>query len=101
ENDTKKEENFFERFGLEVQHGNVEIGKTYPVYGMITKIIQEDPDDFIVEINFNIEARMQIGDADKVQLVKERAFEPGIFVSTVIANDPKIIVDCTTVVFGR
>ena len=35
----QKEQNFFDKFGLEVTSGDVEIGQTYPIYGMITKVL--------------------------------------------------------------
>ena len=38
-----KEPNFFEKFGLEVATGEVEVGQTYPIYGMITKVLDETP----------------------------------------------------------
>ncbi|MCB0353790.1 MAG: hypothetical protein KDD64_09705, partial [Bdellovibrionales bacterium] len=90
-----------EKFGLEVANGEVEIGQTYPIYGMITKIIDETPGKVVVEINFSIKANMTIPDAAKINLLKERAFEPGIFVSTVRDKEEGIRVDCSTVVFGR
>lgn len=93
-------EDLFSKLGLEVSTGEIEVGKTYPLYGMITKIISEEEDAVIVEINFGIEARMKVGDASKIELIKERAFEPGIFVSVVITKDP-VVVDCVTVVFGK
>jgi len=93
--------NFFEKFGLEVSQGEIEIGKTYPIYGMITKIIEDSGSDITVELNFSIQARMLIADMSKVELLKERAFEPGIFVSTIVSKDPKVTVDCSTVVFGK
>jgi hypothetical protein len=98
-----KEPNFFEKFGLEVETGEVEVGNTYPIYGMITKFINEAPGSVIVEINFSITAHMSIPDQDKVDLLKERSFEPGIFISTVKDknSDKGITVDCQTVVFGR
>lgn len=98
-----KEPNFFEKFGLEVSSGEVEIGSTYPIYGMITKFLDDTPGSVVVELNFNITANMTIPDSTKVDLLKERAFEPGIFISTVTGkNDEKgITVDCQTVVFGR
>jgi hypothetical protein len=96
-----KDLNFFEKFGLEVSSGEVEIGSTYPIYGMITKIINDTPGNVVVEINFSIRANMSIPDADKVNILKERAFEPGIFVSTVVSKDQGVVVDCSTVVFGR
>lgn len=96
-----KEQNFFEKFGLEVANGEVEVGQTYPIYGMITKLISDIPGEVIAEINFTIRANMAIPDKDKVELLKERAFEPGIFVSTVVSKENGIVVDCSTVVFGK
>lgn len=96
-----KELNFFEKFGLEVSSGEVEIGQTYPIYGMITKVLDETPGNVIVEINFSIRASMAIPDIEKINLLKERAFEPGIFVSTVKSKESGIVVDCSTVVFGK
>jgi hypothetical protein len=96
-----KDGNFFEKLGCEVKSGDVEVGNTYPLYGMITKILDETPGHVVVEINFSITANMSIPDRDKIELLKERAFEPGIFVSTVTTKDPRIEVDCSTVVFGK
>jgi hypothetical protein len=95
------EQNFFEKFGLEVSNGEVEIGQTYPIYGMITKILNDTPGSVVVEINFSIKANMAIPDADKIEVLKQRAFEPGIFVSTVTHKEGGVVVDCSTVVFGR
>lgn len=99
----EKEENFFEKFGLEVASGDVEVGSTYPIYGMITKFLNENPGEIVVELNFSITAHMTIPSEEKVELLKERAFEPGIFISTVTDKnaDAGITVDCQTVVFGR
>lgn len=91
----------FEKFGCEVQFGDVEVGNTYPLYGMITKILDDSPGHVIVELNFSITANMSIPEAEKIELLKERAFEPGIFVSTVTSKGEKIEVDCSTVVFGK
>jgi hypothetical protein len=44
---------------------------------------------------------MAIPDSSKVNLLKERAFEPGIFVSTVRKKEDGVEVECSTVVFGR
>lgn len=98
----ENKENFFEKFGLEVAAGEVEIGQTYPIYGMITKILDDNPGQVVVELNFSIKANMTIPDKTKVELLKERAFEPGIFVATVTSKiDGAIAVDCSTVVFGK
>jgi hypothetical protein len=95
------EQNFFEKMGLEVTSGEVEVGKTYPIYGMITKIISEEPGNVIVELNFHIRASMAIPESEKVNLIKQRAFEPGIFVSTIVDKEETIRVKCSTVVFGK
>lgn len=101
-----EKENFFDKFGLEIASGDVEVGSTYPIYGMITKIICDEPGAVVVEVNFNILAHMAVPDREKIETLRQRAFEPGIFVSTITSkeagNDGKQIeVDCNTVVFGR
>lgn len=101
--DENKDPNFFEKFGLEVAAGEVEVGQTYPIYGMITKFLCEDPGSVIVEINFSIQAHMNIPEGDKIEILKRRSFEPGIFISTVRSKDQEegVVVDCQTVVFGK
>ncbi|MFN8390517.1 MAG: hypothetical protein U0136_09530 [Bdellovibrionota bacterium] len=95
------EEDLFEQLGLEVAQGEVEIGNTYPIFGMITKLIDETPGHVIAEINHSIIANMNVTEAARVEILKERAFESGIFVSTVVAKEPKVEVDCQVVIFGR
>lgn len=95
------DKDFFEEFGLEVASGEVEIGNTYPLFAMITKVISDDPENVVVELNFGITARMSIPDRTRIELLKERAFESGIFVSKVTAKEPKIEVECQTIIFGR
>lgn len=101
EESNPREDNFFEKFGLEVTTGVVECGKTYPIYGMITKFYNDTPGSVEVELNFKIRARMTIPEASKVETLKERSFEPGIFVGTVVENDETLVVDCSTVIFGK
>ena len=100
-NEGNQNENFFEKFGLEVNAGKVEEGETYPIYGMITKFIDDTPGNVIVEINYSIRAKLFVPDAKRVEVLKERAFEPGIFVSTIKQSKPSIEVSCTTVIFGK
>ena len=99
--ESNKEINFFEKHGLEVVAGEVEVGSTYPIYGMITKILDDTPGNVVVELNFNIKANMCIPDENRIEILKQRAFEPGIFVSTITSKENGISVDCTTVVFGK
>lgn len=98
---SNKEANFFEKFGLEVTTGEVEVGQIYPIYGMITDFISEVLGEVEVMINFSIRARMMISDQKGLNTLRERALEPGIFISTVTSKDDGIRVDCQTVVFGR
>lgn len=94
-------QNFLEKFGLEIGQGEVVIGQTYPIYGMITKFIDETPGQVVVELNYSITAKMSIPTQEKVELLRERSFEPGIFISTVKSKEDGVVVDCSTVVFGK
>ncbi len=96
-----QEGDLFEQLGLEIAQGEVEIGSTYPIFGMITKFINEKAGEVVVELNHCIIANMNVTEDNKVDLLKERAFESGIFVSTVVAKDPKVEVDCQVVIFGK
>jgi hypothetical protein len=96
------EANFFEQYGLELQKKSLSIGETYPIYGMITEVLEETTGGVEVMINFNLRASLQVDCPEKRGIIMDRAFEPGIFVSTVTDIDGKAIsVDCKTVVFGR
>lgn len=88
-------------FAAEVKMSEVVEGETYPLYGMITKILDESPNRVRVEINYSIHAMMHIPEPEKLRLLKERAFEPGIFVAKIINKAPTIIVEVSTVVFGK
>lgn len=99
DNKQPEQKQFFDQFAVTV--GEVEVGKTYPIFGMVTKLISDHPGAVIVEINHNITARMTIPDQVKIDILKERAFESGIFISRVITREPKIEVECDMVIFGR
>ena len=96
-------EDFFNKFGLEVKRGEVEVGSTYPIYGMITDFLNETLGSIEVEINYQIDATLLIESEEKLETLKERAFEPGIFVSTITSKEEgeKMKAEVSTVVFGR
>lgn len=94
-------EDFFAEHGLKVEAGEVEVGGTYPIYGAITKLISEEPGNVIVELNYSIEAKLHVQDSAKMDIIRQRAFEPGIFISEVITKEPTITVNCSTVLFGK
>lgn len=92
---------FFDELGLEVTEGEIEVGGTYPIFGMVTAILHESPGQVVAEINHNIRALILVTDPEKIELLKRRAFESGIFVSTVLSKEPSIQVECRTIIFGR
>lgn len=95
------EKNLFDQLGLEVAHGEVEVGSTYPIFGIITNFIDDTPGQVVAEINYNIRAHMSVPDAVKVNLLKERAFESGIFIAKVLKKEPQVEIECQTVIFGK
>ena len=96
-----QEKDFFQELGLKVAPGEVAIGETYPLFGMITKVFEDLPGVLICELNFGIKANLFIADDYVRTTVKERIFESGIFVATVVNKDPLVEVNCQTVVFGK
>ena len=101
DNTNTENENLFNNLGLDVKFAEVEVGQIYPIYGAITKIISEDLGNVVVEINYNIQATMNIHEQDKLDLLKNRSFDSGIFVCTILEKDPTIKADCSTVIFGK
>ena len=89
------------QLGLDLKVGEVEVGKTYWIYGWITKFLSEEPDNLIVELNFSIKAHISVQAPEKVELLKGRAFEAGIFICTITSKEDAILADCHTVVFGK
>lgn len=76
-------------------------GETYPLYGMITKFLDETLNNVVVEINNQYKAVLRIPEQKNIELLKERAFDPGVFVSKVISKHPVLLVEVSTVVFGK
>ena len=94
-------ENLFDSLGVQVKQDTVELWQTYPLYGMITKILSDDPGNVRVVLNYSIELLMNIDNEEKIELMKSRCFEPGIFVSTIDEVGENIKASCTTVIFGK
>lgn len=99
----KDQTDLFAELGIAVEEGKIEVGKVYPIFGMITGIEEAEADGkrIIVEINNNITARMSLKSQDRLNLLKEKAFETGIFVAKVLQIEPRVEVDCQAVIFGR
>lgn len=103
--------NFFDEHGLQAVQHIPEIGQTYPIYGMITAIESTTDKNVIVIINFTMRAILNITEPDKVETLKQRAFEPGVFVMTITKINENADVtkenpiayegDVSTVIFGK
>jgi len=100
-NEENQDKNLFDELGLKVQFSDVSLGETYPIYGTITKFIDETPGNIVVLINDHIEATMNVVDVDKIDVLRTRCFDPGIFVCVITQKEPSICAECTTVVFGK
>lgn len=111
-------EDFFEKFNLKATRGEVEEGEQYPLYGIVTGFIEEDPNKLSLVLNYNIKLNL-VGDIglERLNLLRSRAFEPGVFVSTITKKDltipdpspDKLSKDtpfpieatCSTIVYGK
>jgi hypothetical protein len=95
--ENKKPENFPFNF----QMVEPEIGKVYPIYGMITEIISEKP--FTILINNQIEGVCTLEDPEKIQTVKNRMLECGIFLTKIESKkDNNVFVgQIETIIFGK
>lgn len=92
---------FFDKMGLVLRHQEVEVGNTYPIFGMITAISDETPGGVVAELNHSIVVRLNLSEGEHVDLLKKRAFETGIFIAKVLSTEPRLEVECSTVIFGR
>lgn len=104
------EQDFFERNGLEVRQEKVEVGKTYPVFGAVTAILEQGENELQIEVNHHMKLRVIWEETESLEILKGRAFEPGIFnVTFTKIHDPESNQDvkhthegnCSTIVFGK
>lgn len=78
---------------------NFKIGNTYTIQGMITGVSYNELGAIEIEINKHILARLWDSSQNNVEYLKAKAFEPGVFLSTVTALNPRIELDCQAVFF--
>jgi hypothetical protein len=100
-NELTEDKNLFDDLGLSVKFGEVEVGQVYPIYGLITEFVSEEPGNVVVKVNDNIQVTMNIEDREKIDVLKNRSFDPGIFVCTITEVDTLIKAECSTVIFGK
>jgi hypothetical protein len=95
-------ENLFDNLGLSLKfEDDIKLGEIYPIYGAITKILNDTPGKLVVLINDSVEAKLNVVHPDKIALIKNRAFDSGIFVCTITEIEPTIKAECSTIVFGK
>ncbi len=90
-----------DELGVRIGAAEIEVGETYPIYGVITGIEEQGDGNVLAIINYNIKAEMYISKEDRLNVLKSRAFESGIFVAKVKQKDPEIVVECQAVIFGK
>ena len=104
-----KEQDFFDKFGLEIKHvplENIQLNKEYPLYGYITEVLENTPDIFQVLINGSIKAILPRYEEDKRQIILSRIYEPGIFIVkfysyTDTNEEIKYSCNCSCIIFGK
>lgn len=83
---------------LNLRREDIEVGITYPICGMITEIVESTIHTMTVVVDHYFRLTLTLRDDDSKELIKRRAFEPAIFISTFKS---KYEADCETVVFGK
>lgn len=79
-----------------------QIGDTCRLYGVITNVVEKSEGMIEVEIDSSICAYFTTTNRRDIEFVKERAFEPAIFICRVLSKDAaKAIVDCRTMLSGK
>ena len=73
------------------------IGQTYSIAGMITAVKQDNGGR--IEIEINNELKANISDFEDLDSLKAKAFEQGVFLSKVVATEPKVELECEAVFF--
>ena len=98
------EDDFLEKYQLGIDYTAVEdltVGETYPLYGMITKFIDDTPGSVVVEFNRHVHLKLNVVEEEKVALLKERSFETALFVCDFVSGGETPIFSCQTIIFGK
>lgn len=90
-----------DELGIRLGSTEVEVGETYPIYGVITGVEELGDGNVLAIINHSIKVEMYISKQDRLEVLKSRAFESGIFVGTVKQKEPELILECQAVIFGK
>lgn len=84
-----------------ISSSKLAVGSTYPILGAITKVFLNESGEFIAVINDNVFAKISLSEEKEIQLLKQKAFETGIFICTVLAIGQQLEVECQAAIFGQ
>ena len=85
---------------VEVADAEIQVGKSYPIYGSITKIFHVSREGVLVELNHRLHLQFNLADKESVERIKAHAFEPGIFVTTITEVGSQFKGECTQAIFS-
>ena len=97
----RKIENLLENGTVAVPDTSLVVGRTYPILGTITAIEPGSDGELVAIINKSIVAKIGVSDLKVIDVLKQRAFETGIFVCTITSTDPNLEVKCQAAIFGK
>ena len=83
---------------MDIRRDDIVAGQTYPICGMITDVIADSTDTMTVVVEDYYRMKLTLRDGDSKELIKGRAFETAIFISTFTS---RYEADCQTVIFGK
>jgi len=69
-------------YAVEADESCLDLDTPYPVYGMVTKILDSVTHDLEIVISNNILAHVNLPKdklAEQIEIIKRKAFEPGVF----------------------
>lgn len=88
--------------GFKIDEIKPEIGKTYPIFGILNDVEIEDGKIQAI-VNTNIRADLIITDENQLRTLMSRIFDTGIFFVEIkqITEDGFIEGFCSTIIFGK
>ncbi|MCS6893548.1 MAG: hypothetical protein NZO16_03150, partial [Deltaproteobacteria bacterium] len=87
--------------GIKLSEIKPEVGKTYPVFGVLSDLNFEDS-RLVATINDNIKAELIVNDENQIKTLLSRIFDNGIFFVEIkeVCEDGSIRGFCSTIIFG-
>ena len=82
----------------------------YPIYGLITKILDDSPNNLWVELNYHMKVKINLleDQQEKLDIILQRVFEVGIFIlqftkkyEDLPENKYLLEAECSCIIFGK